>query len=292
MADGATPPRPALRYHGGKWRLAPWIIQHFPPHRVYVEPFGGAASVLLRKPRSYAEVYNDLDDEVVNLFRVLRDGQAELLVQATRLTAFARCEFEFAYQPSTDPIERARRLLVRSFMGFGSDGHNMARTTGFRANAHRNGTHPAQDWAGMPAVLAAVAERFAGVVIEHRPALDVMAVHDRPDTLHYLDPPYMPETRSPKSRRGGLRYHAYTHEMTTEQHTELLLAAARLTGLVVLSGYPSALYAELLPDWETVERLAHADGARERREVLWLNPAASAALNGRLRLHAPELANA
>lgn len=88
--------RPALRWHGGKWRLAPWVIEHFPPHRVYVEPYGGAASVLLRKRRSYAEIYNDLDDEVVGMFRVLRSDRAPDLVRAVALTPFGRREFEEA----------------------------------------------------------------------------------------------------------------------------------------------------------------------------------------------------
>ena len=106
---------PLIRYHGGKWRLAPWIIQHLPPHRCYVEPFGGGASVLLRKPRAYAEVYNDLDDEIVNLFRVARDD-GERLALACELTPFARGEFEDAYdQAAGDPLEQARRTVFRSF---------------------------------------------------------------------------------------------------------------------------------------------------------------------------------
>jgi len=116
MSDVA-PTRPVLRYHGGKWRLASWIISHFPPHRVYVEPFGGAASVLLRKPRSYAEVYNDMDGEIVNVFRVLRDpARARELERVLRLTPFAREEFELSYIRDEDPIEQARRTIVRAFI--------------------------------------------------------------------------------------------------------------------------------------------------------------------------------
>src|SRR5579859_5689382 len=114
-------PRPVIRYHGGKWKLAPWIIGHFPAHRCYVEPYGGGGSVLLRKPRSYAEVYNDLNNDVVNLFRVLRDPPAyRKLLNLLRRTPFARVELEQAYRPTRDRVERARRTLVRAFMGFGS----------------------------------------------------------------------------------------------------------------------------------------------------------------------------
>ena len=117
-----TVSRPVLRWHGGKFILAPWIIDHFPSHRIYTEAFGGAASVLLRKPRAYAEVYNDMDGEVVNLFRVLQGKRAQDLVAKLRLTPFARAEFEMAYTPSADPVERARRLLSK---GDGSKGGMM-----------------------------------------------------------------------------------------------------------------------------------------------------------------------
>lgn len=284
-----VPQRPVLRWHGGKWRLAPWIIRHLPPHLVYVEPFGGAASVLMRKPRAYAEIYNDLDGDVVNLFRVLRGPRAEELIDAVRLTAFARAEFELAYEPAEDEVERARRLIVRSLMGFGSDGHNAQIKTGFRAQSSRSGTTPAHDWRQYPEALGAVDDRARGVTIESRPALRVIADHDRIDTLHYVDPPYMPETRSKKSRRGKLRYHAYAHEMDDQDHEELLLALRGLKGMVVLSGYPSALYERLLGDWYRVETIALADGARRRREVLWLNAAAHQAL-GQPQLFPPAAA--
>ena len=267
--------RPALRWHGGKWLLAPWIMSYFPAHRCYVEPFGGAASVLLRKPRTYAEIYNDLDGDVVNLFRVLRSDRAGDLVEALRLTPFARAEFQAAYEPDEDAVEKARRLIVRSFMGHGSDApHN---NSGFRANSNKSGTTPAHDWINYPDALAAIVERLAGVVIERRDAADVMAQHDGPDTLHYVDPPYMPETRSAKSRKGGLRYHAYAHEMTAGDHERLLDVLTDLRGAVVLSGYPSALYDGALSGWERVEKAALADGAKPRTEVLWINPAARTA---------------
>ena len=108
-----TPTRPVLRWHGGKWVLAPWIIEHFPPHRTYTEVFGGAASVLIRKPRAHAEVYNDLDGEVVNLFRVLQsDEQSARLTKLLYLTPFARAEFDMCYEPTEDTVERARRPVT------------------------------------------------------------------------------------------------------------------------------------------------------------------------------------
>lgn len=274
--------RPVLRWHGGKWRLAPWIIQHFPPHRIYVEPFGGAASVLLRKPRCYAEVYNDLDHEVVNLFRVLRDpASAERLLELVRLTPFAREEFRLSYLETNEPIEAARRLLFRAAAGFGSNAHasqaSGKRSTGFRANTRRAGTTPAQDWRSFPSAIEGIIERWRGVIIECREATEVLAQHDGPDTLHYVDPPYLPETRSPANKY-DLKYRMYKHEMDRRGHARLLTQLRSLAGMVVLSGYPDPLYDEALRDWLRVETQAYADGARPRLEVLWINPQACAAL--------------
>ncbi|MBX3579881.1 MAG: DNA adenine methylase [Rhizobiaceae bacterium] len=308
-----APTRPVLRWHGGKWKLAPWVIAHFPLHRVYVEPFGGAGSVLLRKPRCYAEIWNDLDDEVVNLFRVLRDERlAARLIGLLELTPFARAEFMDANGACDDPVERARRLCIRAFMGFGSNAHSSSpearrtgfrshsrvktslrepadggyRSTGFRANSARSGTTPAHDWAHYPEAVRLIVERVLKVTIEHRDALEVMAQHDSRETLHYVDPPYLPETRSPANRH-DLKHRMYRHELTAADHAALLDFLKGLSGMVVLSGYPSALYDAALHDWRRVTTETHADGARKRTEVLWINPAACDALD---KAQAPLLA--
>ncbi len=252
--------RPVLRYHGGKWMLAPWIISYFPEHRIYVEPYGGAASVLMRKPRSYSEVYNDLDGEVVNLFRVVRDRGDELR-EKLRLTPFARDEFSNSYEPSKDPLEQARRTVIRSFMGFGSNSHH--KKTGFRSCSNRSGTTPAHDWRNYPDCLTAIIDRLQGVVIESADAISIMKTHDTPKTLHYIDPPYIPESRDKGTD--------YRFEMIAEDHEEMAEAVKHLQGMVVISGYPSELYDSIFSGWNRVERAAHADGARKRTEVLWMN---------------------
>lgn len=276
-----TVERPILRYHGGKFLLAPWILEHFPPHRVYVEPFGGAGSVLLQKPRSYGEVYNDLDGEIVNLFRVVRERGQELIDQL-RLTPFARDEYKESFETHDEPLEQARRTVVRSFMGFGS--HSLCRDiqSGFRANSNRSGTTPAHDWSNYPSALTAIIERLGGVVIENRDACAVMRHHDSEETLHYCDPPYVHSSRSEKVHG----HHGYSHEMTDGDHWALAELLHSLNGMVVLSGYHSDLYNDAFKDWQSVQRRALADGARERTEVLWFNDAAWTALHAsRAQIH-------
>lgn len=269
--------RPALRYHGGKFRLAPWILKFFPPHAVYVEPFGGGASVLLRKPRAHTEVYNDIADEIVNVFRVLRDpSQAAELRRLVELTPAARVEFALSYQPSDDPVEQARRTVVRSFMGFGSGAVFSKHATGFRTGArgerNKSAAHDLVTW---PDQVPAFVERLRGVTIESRDALLVMQATDGPGVLHYVDPPY------PHSTRGNARgvRQKYALELSDDDHRVLAGVLKDLHGMVVLSGYPCDLYdRELFPDWERHQVVALADGARKRMEVVWLNPACSAAL--------------
>lgn len=267
--------RPALRYHGSKFRLAPWLLEFFPPHEVYTEAFGGAAGVLLQKPRAHGEVYNDLDADVANFFRVLRDPtlRAEL-ERLVRLTPYARDEFDLAWEPTEDSLERARRLAVRAQMGFGSAGATKG-TTGLRTDLKRRFTTAQQDWASYPHAIGAAGRRLAGVLIENRPAVDVLQQHDGPATLHFVDPPYVTSTRVMR-KQGG-----YRHEMDDEDHLELLEVLQNLQGMVVLSGYESELYSERLAEWRrfsTSARISAGRGTALRTEVVWLNPACWRAL--------------
>jgi DNA adenine methylase len=269
-------PRPVLRYHGGKWLLAPWIIEHFPPHKVYIECFGGAGSVLLRKPRSGVEIYNDLSGEMVNFMKVLRDHGAEL-ERRLRLTPFARDEFNASYEATDDSIERARRTAVRAQMGFGTSALVRSKT-GFRRSGHRNSTKSyASDWAQWQEGIGAVVERLRGVVIENAPAVEIIRALDEPRVLFYCDPPYVHSTRSNVSSSNR-----YGHEMTDEDHRDLAAVLHEARAAVVLSGYHSPLYDELYGDWHQRERVARAqgqDGAIERLEVLWMNQRAASALS-------------
>lgn len=267
-----TPTRPALRWHGGKWKLAPWIESFFPAHRVYVEPFGGAGSVLLRKQRVGAEVYNDLDGEVVNLFRVLRDKKkARELERRLRLTPYAREEMEAAYGKALaekDVIERARRAVVRGFMSHGADGFNREARPGFRGQRSGSEWFHAHDWKNWADAMPALVDRLQGVVIENKDAFDLIRDFDDPDVLFYLDPPYMPETRQARQRN------VYAFEMDNAGHERLAELLNSLKGMVILSGYKNPLYEKIYKGWTVVSKDTHGEKAVKRTEFLWINKAA------------------
>ncbi len=269
--------RPAIRYHGGKFRLAPWVMQFFPAHKCYVEPFGGAAGVMLQKPRAYAEVYNDLDGDIVNFFRVVRDPEkCAQLQQACMLTPYARDEFELAWYPTEDPVERARRVVVRAQMGFGSTGATKG-STGFRIDTKRAYGTAQHLWAEYPEILADVGQRFRSVLIENRPAIEVMQQHDGAATLHYVDPPYVLGTRVLQANGKGY----YRHEMTDEDHEDMLSVLLELDGMVVVSGYATEIYNDMLHGWSSYTTQARASAGRGtamRTEVVWINQACKLAL--------------
>ena len=258
--------RSVLRYFGGKWAIAPWIIEHMPEHRIYVEPFGGAASVLLRNPRSKIEVYNDLDDEIVGIFQLLQQPQqcARLMRMLAR-TPYARREFEMAFHPSNDPVIRAKRAIVRAYMSFHHEALFNPKKTTFADARHRNGNHcKAHEWMTYPRHLVNVCRRLRGVVIENRVASEVIRAQDSPTTLFFIDPPYLPSTRSNSG---------YRCELTQAQHVALLEQLLTIQGRAMVAGYPSDLYDNMLQGWQRIERKHFASGSRQARtEVLWISP--------------------
>lgn len=262
----SLPAKPIVRYHGGKWRIANWIIDQMPPHRIYVEPFAGAASVLMRKPRSNVEVINDLHSRLINVFRVLRDpNQARNLERLLRLTPYSIEEYHMAREQADDPIEDARRMIVLGYQGHGSTAAASRRLTGWRRGVRPRGPHSADEWARLPDQVAWWCERLQGVYIECSDAIDVILRWDSTNTLFYIDPPYLAETRSEGAR-------GYAHEMSDEDHCALAEVLHSVKGMVILSGYPSQLYDELYSDWRRLKRKVVADRQREAVEVLWLSP--------------------
>lgn len=259
--------RPALLYHGGKWRLSAWIQQFFPPHRIYAEPYAGAMSVLLTKEPAEVEVANDLDQEVVNFFAVLRDTP-EALIRAVMLTPYARAEFEQAYQPCDDNVERARRLYVRSWMGFGV---KLGRwKTGFKIGVSDTAPNISRRWASTEH-LWTLAERLRSTIIECLPALKVIPKYDTSRTLFYVDPPYLASTRSKWWAAG------YNHDMSDADHVDLARVLHQVKGMVALSGYPSELYSQLYADWQMVSTSARNVRGQIVTECLWLSPNVSQA---------------
>jgi len=261
--------RPLVRFHGSKWLIAPWVISFIPKHRVYVEPYGGGAAVLLRKARSHEEIYNDLDGDVVNLFRVTRDN-GEALKRILEYTPYSRDEYIQAYKPTDNPIEQARRTIIRAFMGrantgaTGSISENGSVTTGFRANSRNCGKTTAKIWASYPEAFNTIIDRLKGVVIENRDALEIINKHDSDETLFYIDPPYVFSTRDTGTD--------YRYEMTDQEHIDLAKKLHSVKGAVILSGYHSDLYNDLYNDWIVKEKMTYSDGDKtnKRTEVLWM----------------------
>lgn len=267
--------RSPLRYPGGKAKIAAWIVSNLPDHDIYIEPYFGGGSVFFAKPPARIEVVNDLDHRVVNLFRVIRE-QPDELARLITLTPWARAEFLASDDVAGDPLEDARRFLVRVWMAHGG---KLAYRTGWRngwaggKDASRGG--PAKVWLTVPDRIAAVAQRLQEAIIDCRPAVDSLGQWAHPSCLVYADPPYVHDTRD---RDGGGRGAIYRHEMNNDDHEALLDVLEAHPGPVVLSGYQTPLYDDRLTQWTRVDRQNYAYRGAERTESLWLNPVAAAAL--------------
>lgn len=265
--------RSALKYHGGKNRIAPWIISLFPRHVCYVEPFGGSAGVLLQKPPSIFEVYNDRDEYVSTFFKVLRDSPDDL-IRMIELTPYSRSEHDHSIErlvmgpkPETD-LEVARLFYTAAWQTRHWPCHRWK--SGWRFQRQNNrGKSVVSDWNNTDP-LSFVAERMKLVQIESRPAVDLLSNYDGPETLFYLDPPYLPEVRNDRWAKGS-----YFHEMSAEDHESLLNAISGIEGMCIISGYDSDMYNDMLPGWEKRSTKNAAENKAIRQDIVWMNPAAS-----------------
>ncbi|MCW5775461.1 MAG: DNA adenine methylase [Phycisphaeraceae bacterium] len=260
----------AFGWYGGKFSHLDWLLPLLPKCHHYCEPFAGSAAVLLNRPPSPIETYNDLDGEVCNFFRALREHR-EALTEAIALTPFSREEFAIAcdLDPAQTPLERARRFYVRARQvrtGLAQTA-SVGRWANCKDTSRASMSGVVSRWLGGVESLPEIGGRLLRVQIENRPALDVIRLYDSKETLFYCDPPYVHDTRGDSK--------AYMHEMTDEQHRELADALNSAKGMVAISNYDCPLMNNLYPPcrWRKIvgpERTIHST-KDTRSEVLWVN---------------------
>jgi len=260
----------AFGWYGGKFSHLDWLLPLLPECHHSCEPFAGSAAVLLNRPPSPVETYNDLDGEVVNFFRVLRE-QKDRLTEAIGLTPFSREEFGLAcvIDPAVSPLERARRFYVRARQvrtGLAQTA-SLGRWANCKGTSRSGMSGVVSRWLGAVEALPEIAERLLRVQIENRPALEVIRLYDSPRTLFYCDPPYVHDTRGDAS--------AYGYEMTDAEHRELARLLDSVQGMVAVSGYACALMDELYPPPKWRKQVSPAKTIHStkgtRAEVLWMN---------------------
>ena len=250
-----------FKYPGSKWSLAKWIISFFPEHHSYLEPFFGSGAVLFNKPRSNIETVNDLDGNVVNLFKWIRKDP-ERLAHEIYYIPYSRKVYDDAFSSvPEDSFDKAVNFYIRLNMGHG-----------FRTNGEKVGwkndvqgrerAYAAQNWCRLPEKIIQAAERLREVQIENRPAVEVMQRFNSPKVLVYLDPPYVLGTRHGKQ---------YRCEMDDTGHNDLLDAALAHKGPVLISGYDNPLYDDRLGSWHREETICYSQTASRKKEVLWMN---------------------
>ncbi len=250
-----------FRYPGSKWSIADWIISFFPPHHSYLEPFLGSGAVLFNKPRSNIETVNDLDNNVVNLFEWIK-SDPERLAREIYYTPYARQVYEDAFnRVPKDSLHKAVNFYILLNMGHGF--RTSGEKVGWKKDIQgRERAYAATDWCNLPNKIIQAAERLRGVQIENRPAVELIERFNHHNVLIYCDPPYMLGTRHGKQ---------YREEMTDADHVKLLEYLKVHKGPVLISGYESELYNNMLRDWHREETTCYSQICSKKQEILWMN---------------------
>lgn len=250
-----------LHYPGSKKRIAPWIIEHMPDHHSYLEPYFGGGAVLFEKSPAKIETVNDLDGDVVHFFRVIQNSESrQELIDWLAYTPYARQVYDDSFRMSENDIERAGCFAIRSMQ---SHGFRLTEKCGWKKDVHgREAAYAVRYWNELPDALAVMAVRLKSVQIECRPAIELIRAFNYNNVLMYLDPPYVLSTRGRKQ---------YQHEMTDDDHEELLAELCSSDAMIMLSGYDCDLYENYLHGWNKVQIAARAQGTHRRTETLWKN---------------------
>lgn len=262
-----------IKYQGSKWNIAPQLVELIPEHHSYVEPFFGSGAVLFNKPVSDIETVNDMDSDVVNLFRCIQKD-SERLARLVMTTPFSREEYERQFEGCTSTLyasnfQRAAGFLIKCWQGHGF------RTNGYKVGwkndvVGREKAYALWNWYRLPDWIIDITERLRKVQIENRPALEVIERFNYSQVFMYLDPPYMLGTRSGKQ---------YMHEMTDAEHEELLQMILQSRAKIMISGYETDMYNDYLSGWEKKQFSSCAEHGKPRVETVWMNYKADLQMN-------------
>lgn len=251
-----------LKYPGSKWNIAGQLVNMIPEHHSYVEPFFGSGAVLFNKQVSDIETINDLDGDVVNVFKCIQED-SEKLARLVMTTPYSRAVYDESYKDTEkeEPFEKACRFLIRCWMGHG-----------FRTNNHKVGwkndvqgrerMYAMWNWYRLPLWIVDIAERLRCVQVENRPAIEVIQRFDFENVFMYLDPPYLLKTRHQKQ---------YMFEMTDDDHEQLLHTILHSKAKIMISGYESNMYNDYLKNWNKKTFASCAEHGGNRKEVIWMN---------------------
>lgn len=249
-----------LKYPGSKWRIAKWIISKMPEHHSYLEPYFGSGAVFFNKEPSNIETINDIDQDVINLFKVIRENTDELIKIIT-MTPYSREEYNNAYinNENDNEIEKARKFLIKCWQSIGS---NNRYKSGWKNDVQgRERSYAVRNWNELPNKLYEIVDRLKSAQIENRPAIELIERFNNEKVLIYADPPYLKSTR---------KRNIYKYEMTDDEHEKLLNTLLKHKGSVVISGYDNEMYNEYLKTWKKYQINNLAEHGLKRVETLWV----------------------